>query len=84
MGNEDYKINLPQTPFPMRGNLPEREPTILDYWQQINLQKKLAEKSAASKEKFVLHDGPPYANGDIHVGHAYNKIFKDIVNKINF
>jgi isoleucyl-tRNA synthetase len=78
----DYKqtVFLPQTDFPMRANLPEREPEILRRWEQMDLYKRLRE-SATGREKFVLHDGPPYANGAIHIGHALNKILKDVVNR---
>lgn len=78
----DYKntIFLPDTAFPMRGNLPEREPEILARWQKNNLNDSL-QKAHADKEPFLLHDGPPYANGNIHIGHALNKILKDVVNK---
>ena len=75
-----YKINQPETPFPMRGDLAKREPAWLKQWQD----KKLYERIRASrkgKTKFILHDGPPYANGDIHIGHAVNKILKDIIIK---
>ena len=75
-----YKINQPETPFPMRGDLAKREPAWLKQWQD----KKLYERIRASrkgKTKFILHDGPPYANGDIHIGHAVNKILKDIIVK---
>ena len=75
-------INLPKTEFSMKANLPVREPGILEYWQKINLYKKLREKSKG-KEKFVLHDGPPYANGNIHMGTALNKILKDIITKFH-
>lgn len=78
--NKDYtkSVNLPQTDFPMRGNLPEREPETLAYWEEIDLYNKLKEKNKG-KTPFILHDGPPYANGDIHMGHALNKILKDII-----
>lgn len=78
--NKDYtkSVNLPQTDFPMRGNLPEREPETLKYWEEIDLYNKLKEKNKGNKP-FILHDGPPYANGDIHMGHALNKILKDII-----
>ncbi len=78
----DYKstLNLPKTDFPMRGNLPRREPEMLERWRQRDLYRAVREH-AAGRPKFVLHDGPPYANGDIHIGHAVNKILKDIVNK---
>ncbi len=75
-----YKINQPETPFPMRGDLAKREPAWLKQWQD----KKLYERIRASRKgakKFILHDGPPYANGDIHIGHAVNKILKDIIVK---
>jgi len=73
-------LNLPQTDFPMRANLPEREPELLKYWEDKRIyQEKL--KAAANKPKFILHDGPPYANGNIHIGHALNKILKDIIIK---
>jgi len=82
MGSKDYKetLNLPKTSFPMRGNLPKKEPETLFYWQDINLYKKLLDKHK-NDCLFVLHDGPPYANGHIHIGHALNKILKDIVVK---
>jgi len=78
----DYKatLNLPDTPFPMRGDLAKREPQMLARWQaQQRYQKISAAKQG--KPKFILHDGPPYANGDIHIGHAVNKILKDIIVK---
>ena len=61
------QINLPKTAFSMKANLPTREPEILDYWQKINLYDEIR-NSSKGKEKFVLHDGPPYANGNIHMG----------------
>ncbi len=76
------QINLPKTAFSMKANLPVREPEILQYWQKINLYKKLR-NSSKGKEKFVLHDGPPYANGNIHMGTALNKILKDIIVKFH-
>jgi isoleucyl-tRNA synthetase len=78
----DYSktLYLPQTAFPMRGGLPEKEPLILKRWQDNNLYKRLRE-TAAGRPKFVLHDGPPYANGNIHIGHALNKILKDLVTR---
>ena len=78
----DYSktLFLPQTEFPMRAGLPQREPEILKYWNEIDLYEKLRE-DAAGRAKFVLHDGPPYANGNIHIGHALNKILKDVVTK---
>ena len=78
----DYKdtLNLPKTPFPMRGNLPVREKDMLARWQEIDLYRKM---TGARKDSptFILHDGPPYANGNIHLGTALNKIIKDIVIK---
>lgn len=76
----DYSktVNLLDTPFPMRGNLPKREPEWLKSWYQQQRYQKLRQK-AAGRPKFILHDGPPYANGDIHIGHAVNKILKDII-----
>jgi isoleucyl-tRNA synthetase len=71
-------LNLPQTDFPMRGNLPQREPEILAKWQEMDMYRLLAEKNSG-RPKFILHDGPPYANGDIHLGHALNKIIKDMI-----
>jgi isoleucyl-tRNA synthetase len=77
----DYKntLNLPHTDFPMKADLAKREPHILEKWESIKLYQKLREKK--SSKKFILHDGPPYANGHIHLGHAVNKILKDIVVK---
>lgn len=78
----DYSktLFLPQTEFPMRAGLPQREPEILKRWNEIDLYGRLR-KAAAGRAKFVLHDGPPYANGNIHIGHALNKILKDVVTK---
>ncbi len=76
----DSKVNLLDTPFPMRGDLPKREPAWVQAWQQKKLYQKIREKRKGAK-KFILHDGPPYANGDIHIGHAVNKILKDIIVK---
>ena len=78
----DYKntLNLPDTPFPMRGDLARREPGWVQQWQEGKLYERIREASKG-RPKFVLHDGPPYANGDIHIGHAVNKILKDIVVK---
>jgi isoleucyl-tRNA synthetase len=78
----DYSktLFLPQTEFPMRAGLPQREPEILKAWYGIGLYERLR-KSSAGRPKFVLHDGPPYANGNIHIGHALNKILKDVVTK---
>ena len=80
MSKED--INLPKTSFSMKANLPNKEPEILKIWEKMDLFKKLRE-SRKGKEKFVLHDGPPYANGHIHMGTALNKILKDIVTKFH-
>ena len=69
---------LPKTDFPMRAGLPQKEPEILARWNRENLYGELR-ASAKGRDKFVLHDGPPYANGNIHIGHALNKILKDMV-----
>ena len=76
------QINLPKTAFSMKANLPVREPEILEYWKKINLYQELRQ-SSKGHEKFVLHDGPPYANGNIHMGTALNKILKDIIVKFH-
>ncbi len=78
----DYKhtLNLPTTQFPMRGDLAKREPGMLEDWYERKLYQRLREK-AKGRPKFVLHDGPPYANGTIHIGHAVNKILKDVIVK---
>src|SRR4029077_5690680 len=78
----DYKntLNLPDTPFPMRGDLAKREPQWVKQWQDGRLYQKIRAASRG-RPKFILHDGPPYANGDIHIGHAVNKILKDIIVK---
>ncbi len=78
----DYKstLNLPNTPFAMKANLPQREPALLKKWQADNVYGQIR-KARSGREKFILHDGPPYANGDIHIGHAVNKVLKDIVIK---
>ncbi len=76
------QINLPKTAFSMKANLPTREPEILKLWSNINLYNELR-KSRKGQEKFVLHDGPPYANGNIHMGTALNKILKDIIVKFH-
>ncbi len=75
-----YQLNLPDTPFPMRGDLAKREPLWVKRWQEFKLYQKIRQKRKGAK-KFILHDGPPYANGDIHIGHAVNKILKDIIVK---
>ena len=76
----DYRktLNMPDTPFPMRGDLAKREPGWIRQWQDGNLYRRIREVSKG-RPRFVLHDGPPYANGDIHIGHAVNKILKDII-----
>ena len=79
---EKSQINLPKTAFSMKANLPTREPEILKLWKNIKLYDELR-KSRKGKEKFVLHDGPPYANGNIHMGTALNKILKDIIVKFH-
>ena len=78
----DYKntLNLPSTKFPMKANLPNREPEILKFWSEIDIYNEIRKQMKGSEE-YILHDGPPYANGDIHIGHAVNKILKDIVIK---
>ena len=78
----DYSetLFLPQTDFPMRAGLPQREPEILKRWEAGDLYKQLR-AAAKGREKFILHDGPPYANGNIHIGHALNKILKDVVTR---
>lgn len=78
----DYSktLYLPQTDFPMRAGLPEKEPLLVKRWQDMDLYRKLRE-SAAGRTKYVLHDGPPYANGNIHIGHALNKILKDVITR---
>jgi len=81
----DYKhtINLPQTDFPMKADLPRREPLTLAHWDELSIYRRQREV-ARGRPRFVLHDGPPYANGVIHIGHAVNKILKDIVVKSRF
>ncbi|HOT82671.1 MAG TPA: class I tRNA ligase family protein, partial [Candidatus Defluviicoccus seviourii] len=78
----NYKstIFLPRTDFPMKANLPKREPEVLARWQASDLYGRLRRQSAG-REKFILHDGPPYANGHLHIGHALNKILKDVINR---
>ena len=77
-----YKVtlNLPETDFPMRGNLAQREPELLAQWQEMGLYQQIR-NARSGREQFILHDGPPYANGDIHIGHAVNKVLKDIIIK---
>ncbi|HNQ09931.1 MAG TPA: class I tRNA ligase family protein, partial [Giesbergeria sp.] len=78
----DYRstLNLPDTPFPMRGDLPKREPGWVKEWDEKGIYKKLRDARCGAP-KFILHDGPPYANGQIHIGHAVNKILKDMITK---
>ena len=80
----DYNktINLPQTEFPMRGGLPTREPAMLDGWNNLDLYNALMKKNEG-KPLFSLHDGPPFSNGDIHMGHALNKSIKDFIVRSN-
>src|SRR5947208_4649139 len=79
----DYKdtLNLPRTDFPMRADLVTREPQRLERWQATRLYDKIQSARGGAEKKFVLHDGPPFANGDIHIGNALNKILKDMVVK---
>ena len=79
---KDYKntLNLPQTGFPMKANLTQREPEMLKFWEDNKIYEKMQEKNKGDKS-YLLHDGPPYANGHIHIGHALNKILKDIIVK---
>jgi isoleucyl-tRNA synthetase len=78
----DYKetLNLPKTTFPMKGNLAQREPEMLKRWEESGLYQQIR-KACGGRPKFILHDGPPYANGEIHIGHAVNKVLKDIIVK---
>ncbi len=78
----DYKETLlmPKTEFPMRGNLPNKEPKRQEQWEEANLYEKSLERTK-ERPLFVLHDGPPYANGDLHIGHALNKILKDFITR---
>ena len=78
----DYKstLNLPKTDFPMKANLPQREPELLAWWEQERLYARIQE-AGQGRPRYLLHDGPPYANGRIHIGHALNKILKDIIVK---
>ena len=81
-GMTNYKetLNLPDTGFPMKASLPNREPSLLKQWSESNLYSKIR-RQQAGKKKFLLLDGPPYANGKIHIGHAVNKVLKDVVIK---
>ena len=75
-----HTLNLPDTPFPMRGNLPKQEPGRVKQWEDQGVYRRIR-AVAKGRPIFVLHDGPPYANGVIHMGHAINKILKDIIIK---
>ena len=79
---QDYKstVYLPRTDFPMKAGLPKREPEILARWEETDLYRRIREASKG-REKFILHDGPPYANGHLHIGHALNKVLKDVINR---
>ncbi len=81
---KDYKdtLNLPKTKFPMKANLPKNEPKMLDFWEKIDAYNRMVQGRSGDK-KFILHDGPPYANGNIHLGTAMNKILKDIIVKFH-
>ena len=84
---KNYKdtLNLAESPFAMRGNLPTNEPKIYEKWQKNSTAyKKISSNQNPTKKPFTLHDGPPYANGNLHIGHALNKILKDIVIKTHF
>jgi len=78
----DYKstVYLPKTDFPMKAGLPKREPELLERWEKLDIYKRQREQSKG-REKFILHDGPPYANGNLHIGHALNKILKDVISR---
>ena len=80
MTNYKDTVYLPKTDFSMRAGLPVKEPQILKLWKETELYKKLREQRKDS-EPFILHDGPPYANGNLHIGHALNKILKDVINR---
>ena len=82
---KQYKetLQMPQTAFEMRGNLPKKEPAFQQRWQDMHLYEKMLDRHE-DRKPFVLHDGPPYANGDIHIGHAMNKILKDVINKSKY
>ena len=74
-------LNLPETDLSMKAGLAKKEPEIIDFWNSLDLYNEIR-KNASEKDQFILHDGPPYANGDIHIGHSVNKILKDITIKI--
>src|ERR1051325_10558763 len=79
----DYSktVNLPKTDFPMKADLPKREPAMLDLWEKEKIYEKALKnrERLKGKKQFILHDGPPYANGHLHLGHALNKILKDLI-----
>ena len=81
----DYKetLHMPKTGFEMRGNLPKKEPGIQKRWKDMHLYEKMLSQRETAKP-FILHDGPPYANGDIHLGHALNKVLKDVINRSHY
>jgi isoleucyl-tRNA synthetase len=78
----DYSktLNLPKTDFPMRAGLPKMEPSMIAKWDEMGLYKELR-KTSKGRPQYVLHDGPPYANGNLHIGHALNKILKDMITR---
>ncbi|PRZ16963.1 isoleucyl-tRNA synthetase [Laceyella sediminis] len=78
MADYSKTVNLPKTEFPMRGNLPNKEPEIQKWWEEVNIYQQVLDKRKGNPS-FILHDGPPYANGDIHIGHALNKALKDFI-----
>ena len=80
MSEKDFKdtLNLPNTKFPMRGDLVKREPARIEHWKKSDLYGRIQKKNAG-RPKFVLHDGPPFTNGDVHIGTALNKILKDVI-----
>ncbi len=80
MSELDYSVNLTDTAFPMRGDLAKREPAMVEYWQSNKVYEAIRQ-AHKGRPKFILHDGPPYANGSIHIGHAVNKVLKDIIVK---
>jgi len=75
-------LNLPKTSFPMKAQLSRKEPELLKFWEEIDIYSKILEKNK-DNDLFILHDGPPYANGHIHLGHALNKLLKDFIVKTN-
>src|SRR3954468_11332019 len=80
MPKPSYNVNLPKTSFPMKAELPRREPELLAFWKKNNIYARALERNRQAG-RFVLHDGPPYANGHLHMGHALNKILKDVINR---